>query len=57
MAVDELIFVVAPVAVPLAVEVGGNIPPGKLAKKFTGEDEFGKFETIVVDAGRLKYNI
>ncbi len=33
---------------------GGKIPPGKLAKRFTGDEAFWIFETIVVDGDRLK---
>ncbi len=33
---------------------GGKIPPGKLVKRFTGDEAFWIFETIVVDGDRLK---
>ncbi len=34
---------------------GGKIPPGKLAKRFTGDEAFWIFETIAVEDGRLKW--
>lgn len=31
----------------------GKVPPGKLAKRFTGDEAFCILETIAVDGGRL----
>ena len=47
LAVDELILLFE------LVWLAGKIPPGKLVKRFTGDEVFCIFETIVVDDGRL----
>ncbi len=36
------------------VLLGGKIPPGRLAKRLTGDEAFCILETIVVDGDRLQ---